>query len=134
MPIVKTDWNSFNFSLINSYNSSFKAKCVDNCTYRWDGYNGPIFGQGHDIFISSNSNQNQKNYPNFGWIYRNSKYPNNNVISDYSYLSPSHHLQNGTKKCHTILAGSYKFQTRVEVYTKDVWKSKSENISPLLAA
>ena len=78
--------------------------------------------------ISSNSNQNQSSYSNFGYSYRDSKYPNYNINSGYNYNHQTHynHRQYGTQKCQTILAGAYNFQTvEIEVYTKDIWYSKS---------
>jgi hypothetical protein len=63
---------------------------------------GPSFGGlfGHDIFISSDSNSNQKSSSSFGWFYNH---------PDYEY---------DTDKAKSILAGSFMFQTlEIEVFS-----------------
>ena len=63
--------------------------------------NGPTFGGGADIYISSDSNSNQTSFSNFGYDYKHADY------------------QNGTEKANSILAGSYNFQTlEIEVFVR----------------
>ena len=90
-------------SLINKNNKPFKARvssngenaiiCPSSC--------GPTFGGGNDIYISSNSNTNSRNYRNFGHTY---KHP------DYQHRST---------EAGSILAGALYFQTvEIEIYKK----------------
>ena len=65
--------------------------------YRWSGY-GPIFGNGHDIYINNNANSNTYSFTNFG---RNN-----------AYSVPS-----GVQDQYTILAGTHNFTPdEVEVF------------------
>jgi hypothetical protein len=62
---------------------------------------GPTFGCGHEIYISSSSNLNQKSFSYFGASF---KHP------DYQF---------GTEKSRSILAGSFQFLTlEIEVFTQ----------------
>jgi hypothetical protein len=104
--VLVTDRNAFIFSLINKEGSSFKAICKNN------GENailchsslGPIFGydnKTHDIFISFNSVENQKNFSSFGC----------------TYFDPDY--QAGATRAQNILAGSTDFNTvEIEVFAK----------------
>jgi len=63
-------------------------------------YYGPIFGAGHDIYVSDNSNQNNNSYSNLGHSYQ---LPNN--------------MNYGSEEAKSYLAGSYYWQTtEIEVY------------------
>jgi len=96
------DPKAFIFSLVNTEKRPFKVMCA-NSTYAidCDSYGGPLFGVGHDIHISSDSNSNQTSYSNFGCTYKH---------ADYQY---------GTERAKSILAGSYNFQTlEVKVFVR----------------
>ncbi|CAF1062682.1 unnamed protein product [Adineta steineri] len=67
------DKAAFLFTLRNPYNippTKYTIKCdrVANAIYDHNGY-GPIFGSGHDIIISDNSNINNSSYSNFSQSY-----------------------------------------------------------------
>ena len=95
------DPKAFVFSLVNKEGKPFKVACSKNgenaiCC---DTSFGPIFGNGHDIFISSDSNTNQSSYSYFGSSYKH---------DDYEYES---------EEAKTILAGSHNFQViEIEVF------------------
>ena len=88
------DTDSFIFSLINKLNSPFKSNCIKNEYSIYGGSSfGPVFGDGHDLHIASNSDKNQYNCSNVGYSYECAQ--NNN----------------------SILAGSRYFKTKeIEVY------------------
>ena len=95
----KYDANAFIFSLVNNLNKSVKMN-VKPTYYSIYGQpsNGPTFGNGHDIYISDQSNINTNSYSNI-----------------YSYDLPSY------ASSTTFLAGSYNFRTNeVEVYAAAV--------------
>ncbi len=114
------DNEAFIISLINQENRPLKAKIepsFDDPDLAWYSKNanyalycstksGPTFGfNGYykhlELFISSNSNANQKSKSNFGRYF---KHP------DYDHQ---------TEKARNILAGSQYFQTiEIEVFTK----------------
>ncbi len=93
------DPNAFVFSLVNKENKPLKGICTDSdkaivCNSSY----GAVFGVG-EIWITSDSNSNQKSLSNFGLTY---------MHDDYKY---------GTEKAKSILAGSYYFQTvEIEVF------------------
>ena len=63
--------------------------------------NGPTFGGGHDLYISSDSNANSSSYSNLGHTFNNTQ---------YTY---------GSNEAKNFLAGSYNFQVgEIEVYRK----------------
>ncbi|CAF4159273.1 unnamed protein product [Adineta steineri] len=69
----ENDKAAFLFTLRNPYNippTKYTIKCdhVANAIYDHNGY-GPIFGSGHDIIISDNSNRNNSSYSNFSQSY-----------------------------------------------------------------
>jgi hypothetical protein len=61
---------------------------------------GPIFGGGHDIYVSDSSNTNENSYSNFG----------------YSYQLPKN-ITSGSVEAQSYLAGSYRWKTtEIEVF------------------
>ena len=64
------DSDAFLFSIVNPSNNPFKSKNKNsgNAIYDYSSY-GPTFGDNHDLFISSNSNQNTSSYSNCGYSY-----------------------------------------------------------------
>jgi hypothetical protein len=93
----KADEKAFLISLVNNKNATFKLPIEPNSLYAFYDFNdyGPTFGGGHDIYISSNSNQNKDSYNN-----------------PYSYIL------NGNLYESNLLAGEYNFQTvEIETYT-----------------
>lgn len=99
----KQDPAAFLFSLTNKENSPVKLKQKENNQYSimaWPN-SGPRFGNGHDIFIISDSNTNTNSYSNLGRSYVHSAYAE------------------GSNEAKSFLAGSYQFQTaEIEVYQK----------------
>jgi len=98
-----TDPNAFIFSLINKQNKPLKMKCskCEKALYCHRSY-GPIFGGGHNLYISNNSNTNNDSHSNLG---------NSYSFPDYAY---------GSEEAKSFLAGSYKFQvSEIEVYSKN---------------
>ena len=96
------DQKAFLFSLVNKENKPFKVMCTNgaNAIYCNPSY-GPTFGGGHEIYISSSSNLNQKSFSYFGTSYKHADY------------------QSGTLKAKSILAGSHFFQTlEIEVFVR----------------
>jgi hypothetical protein len=91
---------SFIFSVRNKENlSPFKAPLKDQNTpfaiYTYHSY-GPVFGEGHDLFISNNAASNTRSYTNF----------------NHNYQAPS-----GVSDTSTILAGTNYFQpSEIEVF------------------
>jgi hypothetical protein len=97
----KTDSNAFVFSLINSDSKPVKIKWSRNQGIGCDISHGPIFGAGHDLFISDKSNTNTSSLSNLC---------NSYIHPEYEYKS------NGAK---SFLAGSYNFQVlETEVFSK----------------
>ena len=98
--VCKQAPGSFIFSLRNKENlPPFKAPLRNqnyNCAiYTYPAY-GPIFGSGHDFYISNNAASNTYSYSNFG----------------SAYQPPS-----GVSDRSTILAGTYNFfPSEVEVF------------------
>jgi hypothetical protein len=109
----KTDPNAFLFSLTNRDNRPYLLKIKPKqspyaiCCY---SLFGPIFGNGHDIFIASNSNESMDSYANLGFTYVNPK-----------YSSEQNGAGNGAAEDATsFLAGSLKFQlVEIEVYQRE---------------
>ena len=96
-----SDQNAFLFSLVNKRDKPFKAKIFSNGQYaiHCNRTYGPIFGGGHDIYISSDSNTHSGSYCNFGHTYKHPDYPYPSI------------------EAQSILAGSYKFQTEEIVWS-----------------
>ena len=101
----KCDPRAFLFSLNNKDNLPCKIRidpnCIDHAIYC--GYNcGPVFGIGHDIYLSNNPNRNMQSYSDFGRSYKHPRYVKG---------------RNWTK---SFLAGSFKFQiSEIEVYARE---------------
>ena len=96
----KTDSNAFIFSLINLDNKPKKIKWSRNQAIGCSTSHGPIFGAGHDLFISDKSNTISSSLSNLC---------NSYIHPEYEYKS------NGAK---SFLAGSYNFQVSdIEVYS-----------------
>ncbi len=97
----KADPNSFIFSLMNKFNRPLKIKCTGNDAIFSSSDYGIIFGDGHTIYISENSNENTKSCSSFG----------------SSYIHPDY--ASGSNEAKSFLAGSSNFQViEIEVYTK----------------
>ena len=99
----RNDPKAILYSLVNKNNKPFKARVSSNAQYAiyCNGTYGPIFGDGHDFRISSNSNTNTNSSSNFGHTYKHPDY------------------QCGSTKAQSILAGSRNFQTvEIEIYKK----------------
>jgi hypothetical protein len=96
------DAHAFIFSLRRSGNPNkdrFNITRPDYAIRSYYNY-GPAFGHGHDIYVSDNSNSNEKSYSNFGYAYQLPK----NLTYD-------------TDEAHSYLAGSYYWKTtEIEVY------------------
>ncbi len=89
------DPNAYIFSLVNKGDKPFKAVANDgtHAIYCGSDY-GPVFGNGSEICIASNSNVNQRSRSYFG----------------SAYLKES-------QSSNSILAGAYHFQTvEIEVF------------------
>lgn len=111
---TEADWHSndeyvsdpiaFIFSLINKEDKPFKVMCSDSGkkAIAYDETWGPTFGiQSSDIFIVGKSpNIKYPNFCNFGNSYKHTDYPH------------------GKDKSRDIPAGSYEFNTAIEVHTK----------------
>lgn len=94
------DPDAFIFSLVNKEGRPFKAECSNGGDHAvfCNASHGPTFGE-HDIYISSNSNQNRSSHSNVGYSYKH---------SSFVY---------GSSQAKCVLAGSYNFETvEVEVY------------------
>jgi len=93
------DNTSFLFTLVNKEGmppTKFSKLSGKNGCYSNSG-NGPVFGEGYDLFISSNSNKNTNSYTNLG-------------------LSYSTTIQDKTLK-QKLLPGSYYFTVKeIEVF------------------
>ena len=96
------DENAFIFSLRRLGNKNklrFNVTSPNNAIFGYYYY-GPIFGGGHDIHVSDNSNQNNDSFSNLG----------------SSYQLPSN-IAHGSYEARSYLAGSYNWQTtEIEVY------------------
>jgi hypothetical protein len=101
----KSDPNGFLFSLTNNDNQPCKMKIRPNrlqTSILCNSAYGPIFGGGHDICISDNSNTTCDSHSLLGWTYKHAK-----------YLVESNEAQ-------SFLAGSCQFQlSEIEVYQKE---------------
>ena len=99
----KSSSNAFIFSLRNKYNvKPFKADIYRNNQYAiyTKPSHGPTFGNGHDIFITTNAGSSTSSYTDFGYTYR--------PPSGYSY---------GSINTKALLAGSYHFTpSEIEVF------------------
>ncbi len=98
----KQDRGSFIFSLTNTDKRPIK---IVNCNSEFKfsiikpNGDGIKFGNGYDILISSNSDQNRESYSNLGKSYKHDLYPF------------------GSDKAKCLLAGSYNFSTsEIEVF------------------
>lgn len=97
-----SDPNAYVFSLINKDKKPILLRCSNpaNAIYCGSNY-GPTFGEGHDFYISNNSNVNNYSLSNLGFTYRHP------------------HYSNGSNNTKIFLAGSHNFQTtEIEVYAK----------------
>lgn len=98
----KKSTNAFIFSLINANNHPIKVNIDPNesqFAIGCDESEGPIFGEGHDIYIANNCHVQMQNYSNF----------------PYSYKCPNVMVQPSKDK--SLLAGSYYFNvSNIEVY------------------
>ena len=87
-------FKSFIFSLVDKeglapFKSMVKHVYSSYAIYRYSSY-GPTFGDGHDIYIADNANQNTSSYNNFGTSY---SLPNNvtdryTILAGTRYFSP----------------------------------------------
>ena len=96
------DTNAFIFSLRRSGNSNKERFNITYPYYAIHGYSsyGPIFGNGHDIFVSDSSNANEYSGSNFGWTYQLPK----NITFE-------------STEAQSYLAGSFRWKTtEIEVY------------------
>ncbi len=100
---LKTDKNSFIFSLINKDNKPLKLKCLNASKAIWCGTDyGPIFGEDPVIRISNNSNQNTESISDFG-------------ISSVVYKHP--YYAENSLEAKSFLAGSRNFKVlEIEAY------------------
>jgi hypothetical protein len=99
----KSDSNAFIFSLINKDNMPCKMKttnpiksicCQVDC--------GPIFGEGHEIYVANHSNLDAESHSSLCQTYKNERF------------------KVGSNEATSFLAGSYKFRiSEIEVYKKD---------------
>ena len=63
---------------------------------------GPIFGEGHEIYVANDSNLDAESHSSLCQTYKNERF------------------KVGSNEAITFLAGSYKFRIReIEVYKKD---------------
>jgi hypothetical protein len=90
---LKTDSNSYIFSLINKDNKPLKLKCPDALEAIWcaSAY-GPIFGYGAAIRICNNSNQNKVSDSFLGdnnCVYKHPLYSDNSLNAKF-FLAGSH--------------------------------------------
>ena len=98
----KSDSNAFLFSLVNKDNKPIKMKCQNahNSIY-CSSTSSAVFGGGHDLYISNNSNTNTTSYSNLG----------------HSYEHPKHKYD--TSEVSSFLAGSFNFKvSEIEIYYK----------------
>jgi hypothetical protein len=98
----KSDSNAFLFSLVNKDNKPIKMKCQNahNSIY-CSSTSSAVFGGGHDLYISNNSNTNTTSYSNLG----------------HSYEHPKHKYD--TSEVSSFLAGSFNFSvSEIEIYHK----------------
>ena len=98
----KSDSKSFLFSLVNKDNKPLKMKCqnVNNSIY-CSSTSSAVFGGGHDLYISNNSNSNTTSYSNLG----------------HSYEHPKHKYD--TSEVSSFLAGCFNFKVNeIEIYYK----------------
>jgi hypothetical protein len=98
----KSDKSAFIFSLVNLENKPIKVNISNrhehNAIYTCSAY-GPLFGAGHDIVISDNSNTSNDSCSNFGRNY---------VHQNYTFRS---------EKAKQFLAGSLNFNVEeIEVF------------------
>jgi len=96
------DSNAYLFSLINQNNYPIKLKILNPnyAIYASPSY-GPTFGNGFDLFIANQSNNNTNSYSNLG----------------SSYQLPVG-FTSGTTAVQSFLAGSFNFQPfEIEVYS-----------------
>ena len=95
------DNKAFIYSLVNKENRPvlFEHSSTDKNSLLSSSLFGPVFGSGHDLFISKSSNTNMSSYSNLGQTYTHPEYPY------------------GSEKAETILAGSCHFQVQeIEVF------------------
>jgi TLD len=92
-----SDKEAYLFSVDREQQFFVKKDTAGYAIYDSTGY-GPTFGGGHDLYIATNSNQNQNSYSNFG----------------HSYALPA---GTSSEQAKIHLAGAYNFQTsEIEVY------------------
>ena len=96
----KHDNNAFIFSLLNNEkNRSLifeNSKDFDNQYSLGSIYSnsfvGPIFGRGHDLFISDRSNENESSHSSLGYTFTHPDYPKDSVRA-YSILAGSKYFR-----------------------------------------
>jgi len=103
---MKSDLNTFIFSLINKKNKPIKLKCLNTEKAILGGTQcGPVFGLGPGIWIHENSNMNKDSYSHLG-------------ITGGAYKHPEY-AENSTE-AKSFLAGSERFKVlEIEVYMKN---------------
>ena len=99
----RTDPNAFVFSLTNKENKPLKMNTTNaKRSIYCSSSLGPIFGDGHDIYIADNANQTMNSYSILGDTYKHPEY------------------FQGSDQVQTFLAGSFEFQLdEIEVYQKE---------------
>jgi len=93
---LKTDNNSYIFSLINKDNKPLKLKCPDALKAIWCGSAyGPIFGLGPCIRIHNDSNRNTDSISDLGITSSVYKHPNyaENSLEAKSFLAGSRNFK-----------------------------------------
>ena len=99
----RPDSNAFVFSLTNKENRPFKMHTtnVKHSIYCSSSL-GPVFGDGHDIYIADNANETMNSYTILGDTYKHPEYVQ------------------GSDQVQTFLAGSFEFQLdEIEIYQKE---------------
>ena len=98
----KSDPKAFIFSLVNKDNKPIKMKCQNaNNSIYCSSTSCAVFGGGHDLYISNNSNVNTTSYSNLG----------------HSYEHPKHKYD--TIEASSFLAGYFNFKVNeIEIYYK----------------
>jgi hypothetical protein len=104
--IMKSDFNSFIFSLINKKSKPIKLKSSNPQKAIWsNSVLGPVFGCGPGILIHENSNMNKDSYSHLG-------------ITGGAYKHPEYAENSAEAK--SFLAGSERFKVlEIEVYMKN---------------
>ena len=102
---LKTDNNSYIFSLINKDNKPLKLKCPESSKAIWCGSDfGPIFGYGPGIRISNNSNQNKESISFLGitsGVYKHPYYADDSIEAK-SFLAGSEYFKVSEMEAFTL--------------------------------